>query len=291
MKPPRFQYHDPRNLGEALRLLASLENAKVLAGGQSLMPMLNMRFVFPEHIVDLNQLDELSFVREQDGRIQIGAMTRQCELERSELIRDRCPLMSEALWQIGHRPTRNRGTIGGSLCHLDPAAELPVVAAALEATVHARSSRGERAISMDDFPAYYMTPSIEPDEIVTSIDFEPWPAGHGYAFVEFARRHGDFAIVSAAALLEVSSEGTLRRTSVVVGGVGTGPVRCSEIEAELTGTRGGPEIHIKAAQACRGIDAMEDVHATQAYRRHLAEVLTIRALDAAYDRATMGSVA
>jgi carbon-monoxide dehydrogenase medium subunit len=291
MKPSQFQYHDPSELADACQLLTTLENAKLLAGGQSLMPMLNMRFVFPDHVVDLNRIEELSYVREADGRVQIGAMTRQRTLEHSELIRSRCPIMSEALVQIGHRQTRNRGTIGGSLCHLDPAAELPAVAMALEATVHARSVRGERAISMNEFPAYYMTPAIEADEIVTSIDFEPWPAGHGYAFAEYARRHGDFAMVSAAALLELSADGAVRRAAVVIGGAGPGPIRCAEIETAIIGTRGDSKIYEQAAQACRSLDVMEDVHASKAYRRHLAEVLTIRALHTAHDRATSGSAA
>lgn len=286
MKPPPFQYHDPSDLGEALQLLANLENAKVLAGGQSLMPMLNMRFVFPDHVVDLNRVGELSYLHEAEGKIRIGAMTRQRDLERSELIRTRCPLMSEALLQIGHRQTRNRGTIGGSLCHLDPAAELPAVAMALEATVHAQSVRGARAIPMAEFPVFYMTSAIEPDEIVTSIEFEPWPVGHGYAFVEYARRRGDFAMVAAAVLVDLSSDGAIRRTAIVIGGAGAGPIRCAEVEAALTGTRGEPEVHQQATEACREIDAMEDVHASQAYRRHLAQVLTARALDKAYARAS-----
>lgn len=286
MKPPPFQYHDPSDLDEAFQLLANLENAKVLAGGQSLMPMLNMRLVFPDHVVDLNRVKDLSFLREAEGKIQIGAMTRQRDLERSELIRARCPLMSEALLQIGHRQTRNRGTIGGSLCHLDPAAELPAVAMALEATVHAQSVRGTRAIPMAEFPVFYMTPAIEPDEIVTSIEFEPWPAGHGYAFVEYARRHGDFAMVASAVLVELSSDGAIRRASIVIGGAGTGPIRCGEVEAALIGTRGESEVHQRATEVCREIDAMEDVHASKAYRRHLAQVLTARALDKAYARAS-----
>lgn len=289
MKPPPFQYHEPREIGEACELLASLENAKLLAGGQSLLPMLNMRFVFPDHVVDLNRIPDLAFVREVDGRIRIGAMTRQRELERNDLIRERCPLMSEALPLVGHRQTRNRGTIGGSLCHLDPAAELPVVAMTLDASVHVRSVRGERTIPMPALPAFYMTPSIEPDELVTAIEFAPWPRGHGYAFVEFARRHGDFAMAATAALLEVSRDGTVERAAVCVGGVGTGPLRCTDVEAAVVGTRGGAGVFRPAAAACREIDAMEDVHATQAYRRHLAQVLTARALETAYARALEGS--
>ena len=285
MKPPPFHYHDPRNLDQALDLLAGRDNAKLLAGGQSLMPMLNMRFAQPDDIIDLNRIEELSFVRQTAGGIiEIGAMTRQRELKDAAVIRDRCPLMCEALRLIGHRATRNRGTIGGSLCHLDPSAELPVVAMALDATVYIKSRRGARTLPMAEFPAFYMTPAIEPDEIVTKISFEPWPAGHGAAFVEFARRHGDFAVVAVAVLLESDGDGAIRRASVVLGGVGPGPLRCAAVEAAVTGSRGGSAFQ-EAAAACREIDAMEDVHASSDYRRHLAEVLTRRALDSAWVRA------
>ncbi|MFZ3224987.1 MAG: FAD binding domain-containing protein, partial [Xanthobacteraceae bacterium] len=135
MKPPAFSYHDPRSVADAVALLASLDNAKLLAGGQSLMPMLNMRYVLPDHVIDLNRVGGLSYIREQDGALEIGAMTRQRDIEFSDLVRKRCPLMHEAIAQVGHRQTRNRGTLGGSLCHLDPAAELVAVAAALDAKV------------------------------------------------------------------------------------------------------------------------------------------------------------
>lgn len=289
MKPPPFHYHDPRSLDEVLDLLAEREDAKLLAGGQSLMPMLNMRFVLPDNVIDLNRIPELSYIREADGGIEIGAMTRQRDLEFSDLIRNRCPLMHEALQCIGHRATRNRGTIGGSLCHLDPAAELPTVAMVLDATIHIRNQRGERTLPMAEFPAFYMTPAIEPDEIVTGLSFEPWPEGHGYAFVEFARRHGDFAVVAAAVLLDVSGEGTIRRASVTLGGVGQGPLRCTAAETILTGSGGGDSLFQEAAATCSGIDAMGDVHASPAYRRHLAVTLTRRALQAAFDRAAEGA--
>jgi carbon-monoxide dehydrogenase medium subunit len=284
MKPPPFHYHDPHSLDEALTLLAGLDNAKILAGGQSLMPMLNMRFAQPDDIVDLNRIGELSFIRETGTGIEIGAMTRQHELESAAPIRDRCPLMHEALGRIGHRATRNRGTLGGSLCHLDPAAELPVVAMALDATIHLRNQGGERTLPMADFPAFYMTPAIEPDEIVTKISFEPWSAGHGAAFVEFTRRHGDFAVVAAAAMLELGDDGAIRRAAVVLGGVGPGPLRCAAAEAAIMGSRGGAAFR-EAAATCREIDAMEDVHNPSSYRRHLAEVLTQRALASAFARA------
>ncbi len=286
MKPPPFRYHDPRSLDEALDLLASHENAKLLAGGQSLMPMLNMRFAQPDHVIDINGIDDLAYIRETASGIEIGAMTRQHDLEVSQLLQRRCPVMIEALHQVGHRPTRNRGTIGGSLCHLDPAAELPLVAAALDVTIHVKSRRGARSMPMAAFPAFYMTPSIEPDEMVTSIDFQPWSEGHGYAFVEFARRHGDFAIVAAAALLEVSADGAVTRASATLGGVGPAPLRCEGVENALVGNRGSATLFREAAEANRAIDAMDDVHASVVYRQNLAVELTSRALGKAFERAS-----
>src|SRR5262249_45800475 len=155
---------------------------------QSLMPMLNMRFVLPDHVIDLNRVDGLSYIRERDGELAIGAMTRQRELEFSDVVRERCPLMHEAILEVGHRQTRNRGTIGGSLSALDPAAELVSVAAAFDATVTVAGPNGTRDIAFADFPVAYMTPAIEPQEVLTGVRIPVWPAGHGYAFVEFARR-------------------------------------------------------------------------------------------------------
>ncbi|MSP67444.1 MAG: xanthine dehydrogenase family protein subunit M [Alphaproteobacteria bacterium] len=285
MKPPPFRYHDPGSLDEAVALLATLENAKLLAGGQSLMPMLNMRFVQPDHVIDLNRITGLAHIRESAARIEIGAMTRQRDLEFSDLIRCRCPLMREALLQVGHRQTRNRGTIGGSLCHLDPAAELPMVAAALEADIQVASRRGTRTLPMADFPAFYMTPAIEPDEIVTGLGFTPWPEGHGAAFVEFARRPGDFAVVGVAALLDLDGAGCIRRAAIALGGVGQGPVRWSRGEDLLQGEAATDDTLRAAAESCRGVAAMGDAQASADYRRHLAGVLAGRALRAARDRA------
>src|SRR5256885_4448227 len=168
MKPPPFSYHDPRTIADVVGLLGRLDNAKLLAGGQSLMPMLNMRFVLPDHIIDLNQVEGLAFIRESNGALEIGAMTRQRDLEFSDLIRQRCPLMHAAILNVGHRQTRNRGTLGGSLCHLDPSAELVSVATALDATVMVQGPNGTREIAIDVFPVAYMTPAIEPNEIVTA---------------------------------------------------------------------------------------------------------------------------
>jgi carbon-monoxide dehydrogenase medium subunit len=261
-------------------LLGKLDNAKLLAGGQSLMPMLNMRFVQPDHIVDINLVEGLSGIKESGGALEIGAMTRQRDLEFSDLIKAKCPLLHQAIMHIGHRQTRNRGTIGGSLCHLDPAAELVSVCAAHDATVMAAGPNGTREIAFADFPAGYLTPAIELNEIVTTIRIPLWPAGHKAAFIEFSRRHGDFAIVSAAALLQIDN-GKISRASVTVGGVAVAPVRVSDIEKAVTGEAPSSRLFAKACESCRSIDAMADIHASADYRQHLAAVLSRRALEKA----------
>jgi carbon-monoxide dehydrogenase medium subunit len=280
MKPPAFQYHDPKTVAEAVGLLARLDNAKLLAGGQSLMPMLNMRFVLPDHVIDLNRVEGMSGIRETGGALEIGAMTRQRDLEFSDLIKAKCPLLHQAIQHIGHRQTRNRGTIGGSLCHLDPAAELVTVCAAHDATVIVAGPDGVREIAFADFPAGYLTPAIELNEIVTSIRIPLWPAGHKAAFVEFSRRHGDFAIVSAAALLQIDG-GRISRASLTIGGVAVAPVRATEVEKAITGQAPSSALFAKACESCRGIEAMADIHASADYRQHLAAVLSRRALEKA----------
>jgi carbon-monoxide dehydrogenase medium subunit len=280
MKPPPFQYHDPKTLAEAVGLLGTLDNAKLLAGGQSLMPMLNMRFVLPDHVIDLNLVEGMSGIKESGGALEIGAMTRQRDLEFSDLVRAKCPLLHQAVMHIGHRQTRNRGTIGGSLCHLDPAAELVSVAAAHDASVVVAGPNGTREIAFADFPAGYLTPAIELNEIVTMIRIPLWPAGHKAAFIEFARRHGDFAIVSAAALLQIDG-GRIARASLTVGGVAVAPVRASEVEKTITGQAPTSELFAKACETCRSFEAMADIHASADYRQHLAAVLSRRALEKA----------
>ena len=289
MKPPPFSYHDPRTVADVVGLLGRLENAKLLAGGQSLMPMLNMRFVLPDHVVDLNRVDGLSFIRETADALEIGGMTRQRDLEFSDLVQRRCPLMHEAIRLVGHRQTRNRGTLGGSLCHLDPSAELVSVAAAVDATVTIVGPKGQREIPFAAFPVAYMTPAIEPDELVTAARFPAWPERHGYAFIEFARRHGDFAIVSAAALLVEDAAGRVTRASVTIGGMGTAPIRAAALEQALIGHVPDDKLLREACEPCRQFEAIEDVHAPASYRQHLAVVLSRRALEQAAARLPSGS--
>ena len=284
MKPPPFTYHDPRTIPEVLDLLAEKDNARLLSGGQSLMPMLNMRYVLPDDVIDLNRVGGLSGIEAANGSLDIAGMTRQRDIEFSDVVASRCPIMTEAILQVGHRQTRNRGTLGGSLAHLDPSAELPAVAMALDATIHVESKRGKRDIAMADFPAGYMTPSIELDEMVTGATFPLWEEGHGYAFIEFARRHGDFAIVSAGALMTTDGAGKVDRISIVVSGVGPSPLRCTDAERMILGQTPELELFREAAETARAFDAMEDIHAPSSYRQHLAAVLSRRALEKAQTR-------
>jgi aerobic carbon-monoxide dehydrogenase medium subunit len=289
MKPPSFSYHDPHTTADVIALLGRLENAKLLAGGQSLMPMLNMRYVLPDHLIDLNRVDGLRFIRETDdaigiGAIEIGAMTLQRDIEFSDVVRRRCPLMHEAIAHVGHRQTRNRGTLGGSLCHLDPAAELVAVAAALDAKVSIAGKNGLRNIDFAAFPLAYMTPALEPDELLTGVRFPCWRPGHGFAFVEFSRRHGDFAIVSAAALIEEDKDGKFTRVSVTLGGMGPAPVRAHDVERALIGEKPEEKRLREICESLRALEAVDDIHAPASYRQQLATVLSRRALLKAHER-------
>ena len=284
MKPAPFTYHDPSSIDEACALLATRDNARALAGGQSLMPMMNFRYAMPDHLIDLNTVAELGVLSVDADAIRAGAMTRQRTLEFSKEIGARCPLIHAALAHVGHRQTRNRGTVGGSLCHLDPSAEIPTVALALDAVVTVAGPKGNREIQMADFPAAYMTPAIEPDELVIGVRFPSWPAGHGYGFVEFARRHGDFAIASASALLEEDANGKITRASLTLGGVAVVPQRMRNVEKALVGQIASEDAFRAACEECRKVEAIEDVHAPSSYRQHLAAVLSRRALVAAHGR-------
>lgn len=285
MKPPAFHYFDPTTVAEAIGLLQHNENAKILAGGQSLMPMLNMRFVQPDALIDLNRIKDLSFIRRGTDTFEIGAMTRQRDIEFSPEIRADCPIVIEAIENVGHRQTRNRGTIGGALCHLDPAAELVIIASVLDGTVEVTGPEGRRDIHFLAFPAGYMAPAIEMNEIVTGIRLPIWSKTHGYAFIEFARRHGDFALASVAALIEVDAEGRIARAAVAVGGVASVPLRMSEMEAGLVGQAAGDDLFKKVSRICETIESVEDAHVPAGYRRHLAGVLSFRALRLASMRA------
>ena len=277
MKSAPFAYHDPTTVDELMDLLAGKENAKLLAGGQSLMPMLNMRYAMPDHVIDLNGVASLAGIVETDDAIEIGAMTRQCDLMAAAPANDRFPILAEALTQVGHFQTRSRGTVGGSLCHLDPSAELPCIAAATDARLAIRGPSGEREIAMADWPVAYMTPDLEADEALIGIRLPKRAALDGQAFLEFARRHGDFAIVGVAAMVSLEGE-AIQGASIAVAGVGPHPVRLRDVEAALEGEPANETTFKAAAGEARGIEAMSDAYVSGGYRQRLTGVLVERAL-------------
>jgi carbon-monoxide dehydrogenase medium subunit len=289
MKPPRFDYHAPATVDEALALLARYGGeAKVLAGGQSLVPLLNFRLARPSALVDLNRIGALAYIEESDGQIRFGALTRQRTIELSPVVRARLPLLSEATRWVGHLPIRTRGTIGGSLAHADPAAEYPAVLTALEGEVVARGPRNERVIGAGDLFQAYLTTSLGPDEILTEVRLPVMPPGGGYAFEEFARRHGDFALVGIAAVL-VMDGGRCVRARLATAGVGPVPIRLRAAEEILEREGlGAAALEAAAQRASELVEPDSDIHASAAYRRHLTRVLTARAVARARARAGGG---
>ena len=285
MKPPPFVYHDPTTVEEAADLIGRLDNALPLAGGQSLMPMLNFRVVAPDHLIDLNRIEALSFIKIDNGAGRFGAMTRQRDLEFSPDVARTFPIIQEALKQVGHRQTRNRGTFGGSLCHLDPSAELVNMAALHDGELEAASRQGRRTIKMSAWSEGIMTNALTDGELLAGIALKAWPAGHGYAFEEFARRHGDFAIVAVGCLVTLAANGSVDRAALCVSGTGPAPMRVAKAEQLLTGQKPSHETFRAAAVEAEALDAMGDAFVTAAYRKHLARILTYRALERAVARA------
>ena len=281
MKPAPFTYHDPSTTAEALALLATKENTRILAGGQSLMPMMNFRYAMPDHLIDMNKVSELAYLRVENNALKIGAMTRQRDIEFSADIGKHCPLLHAALAHVGHRQTRNRGTLGGSLCHQDPSAELVNVAALLGATMHVVSQRGTRDIPAADFAVAYMTTALEPDELLVDITINISIKSISYAFVEFARRHGDFAIVACSALLGLDAKGNIADAAIALSGLAHAPIRPAAIERALLGQKPAAATFKAAAAEAEKLEAGADAYVTSAYRQHLARVLTYRALEQA----------
>lgn len=279
MKPPKFDYHAPTTVEQALELLGRYGgDAKVLAGGQSLMPLLNFRLSRPAALVDLNRIPSLAYVREQDGQVRFGAMTRQRTIEFSLVVRERVPLLGEATRLVGHLPIRTRGTIGGSIAHADPSAEYPAVLTALEGEVVARGPKGERVIKAKDLFQTYLTTSLTPEEILVEVRLPAMPAGAGYALEEFARRHGDFAIIGIAAMV-VKDGARCKLARLATAGAGPVPVRLRAAEEilECDGL-GDAAIEAAARRASELVSPDADIHASADYRRHLTGVLTKRAL-------------
>ena len=270
-------------------MMGSLENPKALAGGQSLVPMMNFRYVMPDNVIDLNTVAAMRGIDENTDVIRLGATTRQRDVEFSGLIERRVPLLQAALLHVGHRQTRNRGTVGGSVAHADPSAEIPTVLSAHDARLRIAGPRGTRILPMANLNLGFMTTAIEPDELLVNIEIDAWPAGHGYSFQEFARRHGDFAVVGVACLIALDPNRRVARAAVSLCGVGIGPVRIGEAERQLVGCGDDRDAFLRAAEACGTIDAVDDFHASAGYRRHLARVLSARAMREAFRRAVRTS--
>ena len=288
VKPAPFEYYDPATLDEALGLLTELDNAKLLAGGQSLMPMLNFRYLQPDHLVDLNNIGEIAEIEVEQDVLHVGAMTRQCALEHSPLVARVCPILPMMLAHVGHRQTRNRGTIGGSLCHLDPSAELVNCVSVHDgARLFASSAcRGTREIAFADFATGYMAHCLAADEMLIRVVLPLWSSRHGYGFAEVAPRKGDFAFAAVGALIELDDpSGLISRVSISISGVSPVPVRPKAAEQTLLGERVSAELFRAAAESVTIGDSLSDAYATSDYRCHLARVLTRRALAAAADKA------
>ncbi|MDR5683480.1 MAG: FAD binding domain-containing protein [Armatimonadota bacterium] len=288
MKPPRFDYYDPHTLDEALALLAEHgDEGKILAGGQSLLPLLSMRLARPRVLIDINRLIELDYVRATDKEVRIGATARQRRIERSDAAR-RLPLLLDAIRWIGHPQIRNRGTVCGSLAHADPAAELPGVAAAVGATFVVRSAAGERLLQAEEFFVHYLTTGLRADEMLVEVRFPVFPNGWGWAFEEVSNRHGDYALCGVAAGVRVE-EGRVVEARLAYVGVGPVPVRLVEAErAAACGEAVDEGARAAAAEAASRLEPDGDMHASAEFRRHLAGVLTRRALHRAHQRTASG---
>jgi carbon-monoxide dehydrogenase medium subunit len=292
MKPAPFEYRAPDTMEETLELLTEHGGeAKLLAGGQSLIPSMNFRVLQPAMLININRIPELTFIRETDAEgISIGAMTRQAQLEHHPLVAERTPLLHEILPNIAHPQIRNRGTIGGSLVHADPASELPVYVLARDARMRVQNAKGERWVDAADFFLGMFTTALNPDEMLVEIEVSPPPDGFGWSFQEMARRKGDYALMGVAAWITVDSEGVCQDARLVYLNAGDGPIRGTKAEQALKDQALGPEAIDEATRIAseEEIDPFGSVHATVDFQRHLANVLTRRTLQTALTRAYNG---
>ena len=286
MKPPPFAYHRPTSTVDAARLLAELgDGAKVIAGGQSLVPLMNFRLARPGRLIDINGVDSLAGIRRENGKLIIGAMTRHVAVERSKEVAGGWPLLTEAIGWVGHSQIRNRGTVGGSVAHADPAAELPAAFAALDASFHVRSTRVSRVVPWHHFFVAEFTTALAPDELVTAIEV-PASEAAGAAFVEYARRHGDFALGGAAVTVKLDRDGRCERATIALLSAGPAPVRAKAAEERLRGARlDESAIRGAAAEAVKGLHPTSDLHGSSDYRVRLLRTMVERALTRAVERA------
>lgn len=279
MIPAAFEYHRPQTLDEAVRLLADTEDAKVLAGGHSLVPAMKFRLAQPKAIIDISRIADLSYIREADGQIQIGAMTTHNDIERSKLLRDKCPLLTEAAAQIGDVQVRNKGSIGGSLAHADPAADWPAAILALDAELVIAGSGSLRTVKASGFFVEMMQTTVQPNEILTEIRVPV--TGKSVAYVKFAQKASGFAIAGVASWIDKQD----RQVRVGITGIAAKPYRAQAVEQTLAGRAINPGSIAEAARkAAQGVEPLNDIHASSSFRAHLAEVNTRRSIELANSR-------
>ncbi len=290
MKPSAFEYFAPNTVKEAVGLLEKYEDeAKILAGGQSLVPIMNFRLGRPEVLVDINGIKDLDYIREEGEALFIGALTRERDLELSPLVKEKCPILAEAVSFIGHVPIRNRGTIGGSLVHADPSSELPTAICCLDGEMKVVGPTGDRTLASEEFFLTYLTTSLEPSEILVEVRIPTLPQNTAWSFVELSRRSGDFAIVGVATLLFIEDGGVCKEARIALGGVAPTPVRAEEAEALLSGQVITDELIKKAGEeAAEATETEPDYHASAEYRKEMASVFVQRGLREALSRVKGG---
>ncbi|WP_409305602.1 FAD binding domain-containing protein [Peribacillus sp. SCS-155] len=287
MKPAKFDYHCPKTVESALSLLEeSGLDGKIIAGGQSLVPIMNMRLSAPDCLIDINRLTDLDFIDFDDDKVKIGALTRQSSVESSAIVKGKIGLISEAVPLIGHVQTRNRGTFGGSLVHADPTAEIPLSLIATGGSLLIASKEETREVAVEDFFVTYLTTDIMPNEMLTEVHIPIWESRTGYSFQEISRRHGDFALVASACQLALDEYGRISNVRLALGGVEAVPLLVEEANQIMTGEKLSDSLLNKVVEIVAAtVDPESDLHASADYRRHLATVLTKRTLQSAYTRA------
>jgi carbon-monoxide dehydrogenase medium subunit len=287
MIPESFEYHIPKNLEEASRLLAQFGGeGKILAGGHSLVPMMKLRLAAPRHLIDLGRLTDLKYIREADGKIEMGALTTHFQIQSSSLLKEKCPLLPETAREIGDVQVRNRGTIGGSLAHSDPAADWPAAILALAGEIQARNVSSSRWIPASEFFVDLLTTALGSDEVLTAIRMPVAPPRSGYAYLKLHHPASGYAMVGVAAQVLLNEAGHIESASIGITGVGPKAYRATAVEEALRGKApGGHNLEAAASHAAVGIEVNSDLYASAEYRSHLAQVYTRRALEKAVERA------
>jgi CO/xanthine dehydrogenase FAD-binding subunit len=291
MKPSAFDYFDPKGVKEAIKLLERYgDEGKLLAGGQSLVPMMNFRVARPKVLIDINGIRALQYIRQSGKALAIGALTRESELEASQLVTGRCPILAKAVSYIGHTAIRTRGTVGGSLAHADPSAEIPTVICALNGQMKVVGISGKRTLGPEEFFLTYLTTSLDPTEILVEVRVPTLPVGTGWSFMELSRRHGDFAIVAVAVVLYRGRAKACKEARIALGGVAPTPIRAADAEGVLAGQKITEALIQEAAmKAAEATEPESDYHASAEYRRDMARVFTQRALREAWSMVKGGN--